>query len=393
MARRKCVKQHDNRSYSLLQTSSPFLQLPHVRAENNHWPAHAFTTQTAVHDNQKMFWNFPQYYANPRDPHHVIYPENADARQYFNYVYHHNGYPTRVYDKPVAMATNYTSTVPPSLVSNPVNCRHGNNVIKPESKADTRGFVPRDVFNFNQQMHYGSFDSKDLPRDKSTPIAFEDQVSRKPEQCGAAEMQDVDVCHTHDNSCGQDTFTCKTCQKIFCTPHGLEVHVRRSHTSSRPYSCPTCGKTFSHFVSLTQHKKTHTSVRTFECKKCGKHFKRSSTLSTHMLIHADIRPFSCGFCGKRFHQKSDMKKHTLVHTGEKPHECTFCGKCFSQSSNLITHSRKHTGFKPFGCEVCGRAFYRKVDLRRHAHVHTKGYLHGNDEAKRCDVTSSEPRDE
>lgn len=196
---------------------------------------------------------------------------------------------------------------------------------------------------------------------------------------------DEDHSHKHDDTC-QETFACKTCKKIFCTPHGLEVHVRRSHTSNRPYSCSTCGKTFSHFVSLTQHKKTHSSVRTFECKKCGKHFKRSSTLSTHMLIHADIRPFACVYCGKRFHQKSDMKKHTLVHTGEKPHECTYCGKCFSQSSNLITHSRKHMGFKPFACEVCGRAFYRKVDLRRHSHVHSKGYLHDNEESIADDVS-------
>lgn len=172
-----------------------------------------------------------------------------------------------------------------------------------------------------------------------------------------------------------DTFTCNTCQKLFCTPHGLEVHVRRSHAGSRPYGCVTCGKTFSHYVSLAQHRKNHTTVKIFECKTCGKHFKRSSTLSTHMLIHADIRPFSCDYCGKRFHQKSDMKKHMLVHTGEKPHKCRQCGKCFSQSSNLITHSRKHLGFKPFACQ-CGRAFYRKVDLRRHSHVHRTG-CHGN----------------
>ncbi|KAL9988705.1 hypothetical protein ACROYT_G003181 [Oculina patagonica] len=166
-----------------------------------------------------------------------------------------------------------------------------------------------------------------------------------------------------------EAFTCNTCQKIFCTPHGLEVHVRRSHAGSRPYGCATCGKTFSHYVSLAQHRKTHSTVKIFECKTCGKHFKRSSTLSTHMLIHADIRPFSCDYCGKRFHQKSDMKKHMLVHTGEKPHKCRQCGKCFSQSSNLITHSRKHLGFKPFACQTCSRAFYRKVDLRRHSHVH------------------------
>ncbi|XP_068695645.1 fez family zinc finger protein 2-like [Montipora foliosa] len=168
------------------------------------------------------------------------------------------------------------------------------------------------------------------------------------------------------------TFTCDTCHKLFCTPHGLEVHVRRSHAGIRPYGCATCSKTFSHFVSLAQHRKTHSTLKIFECNTCGKFFKRSSTLSTHMLIHADIRPFSCEYCGKRFHQKSDMKKHLLVHTGEKPHKCRHCGKCFSQSSNLITHSRKHLGFKPFACHKCGRAFYRKVDLRRHSHVHKPG---------------------
>ena len=166
-----------------------------------------------------------------------------------------------------------------------------------------------------------------------------------------------------------ETFGCLTCKKVFSTPHGLEVHVRRSHSGRRPFACDFCGKTFGHTVSLEQHKTIHTNEKVFECKECGKTFKRSSTLSTHMLIHSDTRPFPCTFCGKRFHQKSDMKKHTYIHTGEKPHKCAECGKAFSQSSNLITHSRKHTGFKPFSCQMCGRAFYRKVDLRRHTYTH------------------------
>ncbi|XP_062592333.1 zinc finger protein 510-like [Saccostrea cucullata] len=160
-------------------------------------------------------------------------------------------------------------------------------------------------------------------------------------------------------------YECTKCSKFFSTPHGLEVHVRRSHSGSRPYACEICNKTFGHAVSLDQHRVVHTQERSFECKQCGKCFKRSSTLSTHLLIHSDTRPYPCPYCGKRFHQKSDMKKHTYIHTGEKPHKCLQCGKAFSQSSNLITHSRKHTGFKPFACEKCGRAFQRKVDLRRH----------------------------
>ncbi|XP_058493998.1 zinc finger protein Gfi-1-like [Solea solea] len=160
-------------------------------------------------------------------------------------------------------------------------------------------------------------------------------------------------------------YKCIKCSKVFSTPHGLEVHVRRSHSGTRPFACEICGKTFGHAVSLEQHKVVHSQERSFDCKICGKSFKRSSTLSTHLLIHTDTRPYPCQFCGKRFHQKSDMKKHTFIHTGEKPHKCQVCGKAFSQSSNLITHSRKHTGYKPFGCDLCGKGFQRKVDLRRH----------------------------
>ncbi|XP_023651330.1 zinc finger protein Gfi-1b isoform X1 [Paramormyrops kingsleyae] len=171
-------------------------------------------------------------------------------------------------------------------------------------------------------------------------------------------------CSTH-YSPASDTYHCITCDKVFSTPHGLEVHVRRSHSGTRPYGCSICRKAFGHAVSLEQHMNVHSQERSFECKMCGKTFKRSSTLSTHLLIHSDTRPYPCQYCGKRFHQKSDMKKHTYIHTGEKPHKCQVCGKAFSQSSNLITHSRKHTGFKPFGCEICAKGFQCKVDLRRH----------------------------
>nr|XP_020662822.1 zinc finger protein Gfi-1 isoform X4 [Pogona vitticeps] len=112
------------------------------------------------------------------------------------------------------------------------------------------------------------------------------------------------------------SYKCVKCSKVFSTPHGLEVHVRRSHSGTRPFACELCGKTFGHAVSLEQHKAVHSQERSFDCKICGKSFKRSSTLSTHLLIHSDTRPYPCQYCGKRFHQKSDMKKHTFIHTGK-----------------------------------------------------------------------------
>ena len=123
------------------------------------------------------------------------------------------------------------------------------------------------------------------------------------------------------------TFTCLDCSKVFSTPHGLEVHVRRSHSGKRPYACDLCHKTFGHAVSLSQHRAVHSQERSFSCKECGKSFKRSSTLSTHMLIHSDTRPYPCEYCGKRFHQKSDMKKHTYIHTGKLSLEEGICRIC------------------------------------------------------------------
>ncbi|XP_053709417.1 zinc finger protein Gfi-1b [Synchiropus splendidus] len=187
---------------------------------------------------------------------------------------------------------------------------------------------------------------------------YSSHINRSPPR-----QQPLD-CSTH-YSPTSNTYHCITCDKVFSTPHGLEVHVRRSHSGTRPFGCSICRKTFGHAVSLEQHMNVHSQEKSFECKMCGKSFKRSSTLSTHLLIHSDTRPYPCQYCGKRFHQKSDMKKHTYIHTGEKPHKCQVCGKAFSQSSNLITHSRKHTGFKPFGCDICSKGFQRKVDLRRH----------------------------
>uniref|UniRef100_G3PSV0 Growth factor independent 1A transcription repressor a n=1 Tax=Gasterosteus aculeatus TaxID=69293 RepID=G3PSV0_GASAC len=182
------------------------------------------------------------------------------------------------------------------------------------------------------------------------------------------ESRAAEIKSENDFICSNESsgsYKCIKCCKVFSTPHGLEVHVRRTHSGTRPFECVICGKTFGHAVSLEQHTAVHSQERSFSCKICNKSFKRSSTLSTHLLIHSDTRPYPCQYCGKRFHQKSDMKKHTFIHTGEKPHKCQVCGKAFSQSSNLITHSRKHTGFKPFGCDLCGKGFQRKVDLRRH----------------------------
>ncbi|XP_048377872.1 zinc finger protein Gfi-1b-like isoform X1 [Stegostoma tigrinum] len=217
---------------------------------------------------------------------------------------------------------------------------------------------------------YSTVGLKHLVEDYLSPML--DPRSTLQSQSTARNMEDKSNVIYTQMSLHKTPYSCSKCDKVFSTSHGLEVHVRRSHSGSQLFVCEGCGKAFGHAVSLEQHQATHSQVKekSFNCKICGKNFKRSSTLSTHLLIHSDTRPYPCQYCGKSFHQKSDMKKHTFIHTGEKPHKCQVCGKAFSQSSNLITHSRKHTGFKPFICSACGKGFQRKVDLRRHQETHT-----------------------
>lgn len=51
-----------------------------------------------------------------------------------------------------------------------------------------------------------------------------------------------------------DVYSCIKCDKMFSTPHGLEVHARRSHNGKRPFACELCNKTFGHEISLSQHR-------------------------------------------------------------------------------------------------------------------------------------------
>ena len=53
---------------------------------------------------------------------------------------------------------------------------------------------------------------------------------------------------------GGEVYSCAQCEKMFTTPHGLEVHTRRSHNGARPFACELCNKTFGHEISLSQHR-------------------------------------------------------------------------------------------------------------------------------------------
>ncbi|XP_029974773.1 zinc finger protein 771-like [Salarias fasciatus] len=180
--------------------------------------------------------------------------------------------------------------------------------------------------------------------------------------------QDTKV-HDVKNNTGEKPYSCETCGRSFSLQSSLSRHMR-SHSGEMPYSCETCGKRFSQKRHFLNHKRTHTGEKPYFCETCGKSFSEKSYLLIHKRIHTGEKPFSCETCSKSFSRRSYLTSHERTHTGERPYSCDMCGKCYSNKYYLSVHKKTHTGEEPYSCETCGKCYSNKYYLSVHKRTHT-----------------------
>ncbi|CAG2060552.1 unnamed protein product [Timema podura] len=170
-------------------------------------------------------------------------------------------------------------------------------------------------------------------------------------------------------------------EKMECKECGssLRVHMR-THSSDRPCSCPTCGKSFKDNASLTRHEVMHSALRNFRCDICQRAFYSKALVKQHKLSHSGVKPHKCNVCGASFNRLGNLNQHKKKHVdsdgkteskNEIAYECVVCNKRMRSELTLKYHLAKHTGEKkPFDCMACGKRFTAIEPYRVHMRIHT-----------------------
>ena len=133
-----------------------------------------------------------------------------------------------------------------------------------------------------------------------------------------------------------DSFTCKTCDKVFTLKCNLKTHIAAVHDGKKPYKCDICDLKFATNGNKNRHMaagiNAHKTFKEIICKKickiCDKPFPSNAQLKNHIEVdHKGKEPFLCNSCDTKFATKQNkdmhlLRAHNIIVWKEKN-----CGNC------------------------------------------------------------------
>lgn len=200
------------------------------------------------------------------------------------------------------------------------------------------------------------------------------------------------------NSTTTRPYGCPECDKTYTRKDKLKVHLLKEHGA---ITCKECPEHFEEHDQLVDHmKSTHgveeilytlpeplnsqdtssqstTNQKPFGCHRCESIYGRKEKLILHLrqkhqtvLIQNKQLDTNCKACGRYLSSLQSLKRHMLKWHSVQEEEvtpkefiCHSCGKPYQSMAGLDAHLLEHFA-KPFVCSVCGVCKFKTRQERK-----------------------------
>lgn len=229
-----------------------------------------------------------------------------------------------------------------------ISNNHGHGVLK--NRSDNEICIEE-----NEDARTGSDSSED-----------EEASLTSKELCPVCKKNTKSVCFDHNNT-PDKMYVCTTyCQAVMSNLCSLTVH-KNLHERRKPFICPTCGKEFEMYKSLSEHmtSKCKPRVAVARCSRCC----------------TNNKPYYCNFTVEYLPHNFELttlllKKHfEQVHFKMTPsdfYNCEICGsRVSSVHDTLLVHFKYHFSHENYSlnysykCSTCGTLLDSRKQLCKH----------------------------
>ncbi|XP_077291662.1 zinc finger and BTB domain-containing protein 41-like [Arctopsyche grandis] len=195
------------------------------------------------------------------------------------------------------------------------------------------------------------------------PYTCEYEECRKKYTTRSHLLRHIKIIHSGENL-EKKSFICTDCQQGFRSKQSLQKHILNKHKRNFPFQCEYCLQGFKKKTHLAAHIYLHTGLKLLKCKFCDKSFDNQSARYKHQRNH---KMFTCE-CGKVFTRWADILQHKRTEHVSDRYECDICNRVFRMRAHIVRHLKIHPVNQEreiFLCPTCPKFYTFKSNLVHH----------------------------